>query len=281
MPEHPQRTYNRRVRLSITTRRESEPVADLTTHRVLHRAMCVDSYRLTNLAAALTHGTDDMTFGSERTIAVCDYLTQVLAMIRSHQATEDKVLWPVIEAAAGGVVGPAMLAKHTTDHHRLGQLLDRTQALTDQLAAGGTDRRWAGRLSAELRVLSRLLERHVTEEERQVFPLITCHVRVDDYAWVLQQSRLRLPSALLPFAVPWIAHHACPDELPRMLTEAWPGMRVVLQIFADRFTTQHHLVFGWDRQQPTPEVSSAHPCPIAQGTLKIGTGKGDRHFSAT
>lgn len=182
MPEHPQRTYNRRVRLSITTRRESEPVADLTTHRVLHRAMCVDSYRLTNLAAALTHGTDDMAFGSERTIAVRDYLTQVLAMIRSHQATEDKVLWPVIEAAAGGVVGPAMLAKHTTDHHRLGQLLDRTQALTDQLAAGGTDRRWAGTLSAELKVLSRLLEWHVTEEERQVFPLITCHVRVDDYA---------------------------------------------------------------------------------------------------
>lgn len=281
MYEHRQCPYNRRVKLAIPARRESEPVADLTTHRVLHRAMCVDSYRLTNLAAALADSTDRLTAESERSIAVRGYLAGVLAVIRNHHEAEDGVLWPVIEAAAGEAVEQAMLTKHTTDHHRLSRFLDRTQALTDQLAAGRTDRRWAGKLSTELRALNRLLEWHVAEEEHQVFPLIACYVGVDDYAWVLQQSRVQVPSALLPFAVPWIAHHAAPDELRRMLAETWPGMRVLLQIFADRFVTQHRLVFGSDRQQPTSEVGSAHPCPIAQDPIEIGIEKGDRHFSAT
>ena len=262
MYEHRQCPYNRRVKHSIPTRRENELVADLTTHRVLHRAMCVDCNRLTNLTAALADGTDHMAVESERSIAVRDYLARVLAVIRSHHEAEEKALWPVIEAAAGEVIGQAMLAKHTADHHRLGHLLDQAQALTDQLAAGITYRRWAGKLSAELRALSRLLEWHVAEEQRQVFPPIACHVRVDDYAWVLPQCRFLFPSAMLPFTVPWIAHHAAPDELRRMLTETWPGMRVVLQIFAERFATQHRLVFGSDRQDPDQKwVALTHAQP--------------------
>lgn len=226
---------------TITVRGAGEPVADLTAHRVAHRAMCLDVHSLAELNAA---GNDVVAAEEQRSIAVRDYLSRVFAVIRSHHETEDEVLWPVIEAAAGAAVGPAMLARHTADHHWLGRLLDHAQVLIDQLPAGYTERGRGGALSTELRVLGRFLEWHVAREERHVFPLITCHVGVEAYAWVLQQSWSWLPSAQLPFAVPWLAHHATPDELSRMLAPTSRRMHVLLQIFDERFTAQHRLVFG-------------------------------------
>ena len=81
----------------------------------------------------------------------------------------------------------------------------------------------AADLAATLHDLSVLLDRHIADEERDIFPLIAEHVRVADYAWLQQQFRRNLSPRTLPFVVPWVVRHSTSQELPALVTEAAAG----------------------------------------------------------
>lgn len=215
-------------------RRPDDPAPDLTDYAVVHRAMTVDTRRLAQAAAVIGD--------RPRAVALRTYLAGVASEIRNHHHVEDHAAWPLILSAAGPEA--AALAALTDDHHRLDPLLDDAERIAAELVGRPADEDVAGRLAATLDELSTLLDQHVADEERDVFPLIRAYMAVPDYAWLQQQFRRGLTLRMLPFVVPWVVRHAAPDELPRLVGDAgWP-LRLVLRLFRGRFTTLEQLVFG-------------------------------------
>jgi iron-sulfur cluster repair protein YtfE (RIC family) len=210
-------------------RRPDEPVPDLLDYRVVHRAMTVDLRKLATAAAELVYRPDP-----KRMAALRHYLNAVSHEIVSHHQVEDDHVWPFLEAVAGHRTA---LVPLTEDHERLDPLLHRA----GELAAR---ERSSPELAAVLRELADLLARHVADEERDVFPIITERVRVADYERLQKRFQGNLKPSLLPFLVPWVMRHASPEDRAALLAEAgWP-LRVLNRLFEPRFRAREELLFG-------------------------------------
>jgi len=202
---------------------------DLRDYRVVHRAMTVDLQRLAAAAADLVDRPDPA-----RMAALRYYLRVVSAEIESHHHVEDEDVWPFLEAVAGDRTA---LVPLTEDHERLDPLLHRANELAAREVADPE-------LVGVLREVRDLLVRHVADEERDVFPIITERVRVADYERLQKRFRGNLKPRLLPFLVPWVMRHASPEDRAALLAEAgWP-MRVLNRLFEPRFRAREELLFG-------------------------------------
>lgn len=99
-------------------------------------------------------------------------------------------------------------------------------------------------LAATLHEVGDLLARHVTDEERDVFPIISERVRVEVYARLPERVRVTLGLGLLTFVVPWVVGHATPDERRRLLAGAPRPLRVVLAVTEGGFRTRAGRLFA-------------------------------------
>lgn len=214
---------------TVRARRPGEPVPDLLDYRIVHRAMTVDLERLTRAAAALVEKPH-----RRRLAALRDYLAAVSGEIESHHQVEDEDVWPFLEEVAGERTA---LVPLTEDHQRLDPLLHRAAALA------ALDRA-TPELATTLREVSDLLTAHVAAEERDVFPIIVDHVRVEDYRRLQERFRKNLTPRLLPFLVPWVLEHATPAERATLLAEAGAAMRLLNLLFAPAYRARARLVFG-------------------------------------
>jgi deazaflavin-dependent oxidoreductase (nitroreductase family) len=215
--------------IPVLVRRPDEPVPDLLDYRVVHRAMTVDIRKLATAAAELVDRPDP-----KRMAALRHYLNAVSHEIVSHHQVEDDHVWPFLEAVAGHRTALVPLRE---DHERLDPLLHRAGELADR-------ERSSPELAAVLRELAGLLARHVADEERDVFPIITDFVRVEDYQRMQQEFRRNLRPSLLPFLVPWVLGHATAEERLALLADAgWP-LRLLSTLFEPRFRARAELLFG-------------------------------------
>jgi len=204
-------------------------VPDLRDYRAVHRAMTVDVARLAAAAADLVDRPDPA-----RMAALRYYLRVVSAEIESHHHVEDEDVWPFLEAVAGDRTA---LVPLTEDHEQLDPLLHRANELAAREVADPE-------LVGVLREVADLLARHVADEERDIFPIITERVRVADYERLQKRFRGNLRPQLLPFLVPWVIRHAPPEDRAALLAEAgWP-MRVLNRLFEPRFRAREELLFG-------------------------------------
>jgi hemerythrin-like domain-containing protein len=213
----------------IRRRLLGEPVPDLTTYRVVHRAMTTDLGRLTKAAAELVEKPDPARFAALRL-----YLDAVSGEIESHHRVEDEDVWPALEELAGERTA---LVPLTEDHERLDPLLRRAA----ELAA--LDRA-TPELADVLGEITGLLVRHIADEERDVFPIIEDCMRVEDYAALQKRFASNLRPRLLPFLAPWAVRHATPGERAVIVGEAGAMLRVLLALFERRFTAREQLLFG-------------------------------------
>jgi iron-sulfur cluster repair protein YtfE (RIC family) len=220
-------------------RRPDEPAPDLLDYTVVHRAMTADVRRLAAVAEGVARGHEP--FDARRAAAFRAYLAGISAEIRSHHHVEDEHVWPVLVAVAPEAAG---LAELTGDHGELDPLLDTAEGVAARIAAAPDDRAQAATLATVLAELSRLLDRHIADEERVVFPMIRRHVRVADYRRLQRRFRGNLSLHTLAFVVPWVAAHATEDEHSALLGDAGLPLRVLLRIVGGRFAAQQAVVFG-------------------------------------
>lgn len=228
---------------TVVPRRPDEPGPDLSDYVLVHRAMTTDLRRMARAVDRLAHGREKNS--PQRAAALRDYLAGISAEIRSHHKVEDDDVWPFLVAVAGRRAAElAELSELTTDHHELDPLLDAAGELAGSLAARSDDHRATERLADMLAALSTLLDRHVSDEERDVFPLIRRYVRVRDYRRLQRRFRGSLSLGALRFVVPWVVSHATEQERPRILADAGWSLRLLLRIFGPGFAAQQRLVFG-------------------------------------
>jgi hypothetical protein len=127
--------------------------------------------------------------------------------------------------------------RNEDDHDRLDPLLGRAT----ELAAAD---RAIPELVSVLAELADLLERHIADEERDVFPIITERVRVEDYRVMQERFRGNLGLRKVAFVAPWVAGHATAAERRALVADAGLPMRVVLRLCGPAFRARERVVFG-------------------------------------
>lgn len=222
---------------TVTPRRPGEPVVDLLHLRVIHVVMLRDLRRLTALADDVAAGATRL--DARRARALQRWIGRSMTSIHHHHAAEDEVLWPVIEGSAGSAVD---LTELTDDHSVLDPRMDRIRAAAAALASAPTSEDAATALAVGLADLRDLLEEHIADEERTVFPVMEEHVSTTDWDRVKVEVGKR--DSDLPFVLPRIADAATPEQLATLLREAGPVFRVLLALLQPGYRRFERTVFG-------------------------------------
>ncbi|MFI5907837.1 hemerythrin domain-containing protein [Dactylosporangium sp. NPDC051541] len=212
----------------------SEP--NLVGITVNHRSMVGDARRFADVTRAIADGHVPAT--PARAKAIHRYLLTLCDGIHHHHQAEDDVLWPILNATAGAEVD---LAELTDDHAQLDPLLDRIRTQSAALAAAPADRDAAARLADSLATLRDLLDEHIEDEERTVFPVIRRYV--SGAQWQQVETAVR-KGGKMGFELPRIERYATPAELDELYRLAGPVLRLMLAAVRPAFLRRERLIFG-------------------------------------
>ena len=110
---------------------------------------------------------------SDRVDAVADYVGFHMVGLEAHHSSEDELIWPLLYQRAGmsGALIRRMEAQHSGVHDAL---VTTRKELSAWEASPTTDRSAA--LATALGAVADRLSEHLTEEERDVVPLIAAHI---------------------------------------------------------------------------------------------------------
>ncbi|GIH76105.1 hemerythrin domain-containing protein [Planobispora longispora] len=205
---------------------------DLLGLTIAHRAMRGDARRMAVLATELA--ASGRRVGPARATAISEDVAKLCKSIHHHHTTEDQVLWPVIERSAGAEVD---LRDLSDDHSALDPLLAEISGHAARFAAT----RDAADLAAALTRLADLLDEHIAEEERLIFPVITRYVSAADWKTVEDAARR---GSDIRFDLPRVERYARPEELARLHKAAGPVLTLLLALVRPGYRRRQRLIFG-------------------------------------
>ena len=192
---------------ALRVRTAGEPEPDLTSTVVTHRAIRRDLRRLAACPGQIAASGAPRS----RSRAICRYTAALLAQIQAHHQNEDEILWPMIAATAGQAVD---LVPLTDDHQAIAAAGGRaSQALASLRTAPGT----VAELHTSVSQLRDMLDEHIADEEQRILAAMRRYLPAGAYRWCEQQMRRRTAPPGPRFTAPWLARHAHPDELSRLL----------------------------------------------------------------
>ncbi|NUR87554.1 MAG: hemerythrin domain-containing protein [Nonomuraea sp.] len=201
--------------------------------KIGHRAMRGDARRLADLMGRLANG--DQRADAARRAAIGSFADKLCAGIHHHHTAEDAVLWPVIVRSAGDAVD---LSELTDDHAQLDPLLEEIRRAAAVLK---NDPSAAVRLATGLAALADLLDEHIEEEERLIFPIIEKYVSEED--WELVEQAVR-KGGDIAFDLPRIGQYATEPELGELRRLAGPLLSLVLVLLRPGHRRRQQLIFG-------------------------------------
>ena len=202
--------------------------------RVTHRAIRQDLRRLT----ACLSGIAARGVPSSRVDAICRYTAALLAGIRAHLDDEDRIVWPVIAAAAGAAVD---LTPLTDDHEAIRAAASQVSRI---VAAVRADPGALAELHAPIDGLRDMLDEHIEDEEAQIFPAMLRYLPADAYWWCEEQLGRTSSPSRRRFAAPWLARYAWPDEQSRLLARGGWLARIVLATARPGYARLERRAFG-------------------------------------
>ncbi|MEJ2867316.1 hemerythrin domain-containing protein [Actinomycetospora sp. OC33-EN08] len=219
--------------MTATTALAPTTDTDLLGIRIAHRIMRRDARRLAGLAAAWADGSDPLSGRRRRVFGA--WIEGLCRDIHHHHATEDDVLWPVLERHAGAEVD---LGPLSDDHAALDPVLDDIRAGFAVAASGGR----VDVLAERLTHLADLLDEHIGEEERDLFPIIRRHVPLAD--WQVVEKAAQRGGAGIRYALPRIVDVATDEEFATMTASAPKPLLLVMKLLLPRYRREKTLL-GW------------------------------------
>jgi hemerythrin-like domain-containing protein len=170
---------------------------DLTTYRLIHRAIRQSTARLT--AAVGTLSEQDR---HDRGRRLARWYAGFEGELRLHHTVEDDFFFPALFERVPSL--RAYLARIDDEHHELDELIVTTRAavgaFTDPSVSFADAVTGAAGAAAELEAL---MDRHLDFEDAEILPLFTRHMDAADYHEI--EGRLATPMLdQLKFTVPWM-----------------------------------------------------------------------------
>ncbi|WP_214415332.1 hemerythrin domain-containing protein [Sphaerisporangium fuscum] len=206
---------------------------DTLGFRIAHRAMRGDTRRLAAVTAEIAAGRQ--TCDRTRAAAISDFVAKLCASVHHHHTVEDEVLWPLLERSAGAAVD---LSDLSDDHSELVPLLEEARRAAHAFATGPSP---AGRLATVLATLADLLDEHIQEEERTIFPIIRTYVSAADWRMVENEAR---KGGNIAFELPRIGEYARPEEMAQLRELAGPVLSLMLALTRGPHRRRRRLIFG-------------------------------------
>jgi hypothetical protein len=205
--------------------------ADLLGIRIAHRVMRREARRYAALATAWADGSDPLTGRRRRVFG--RWLEGLCLDIHHHHATEDDHLWPILERHAGAEID---LAPLSDDHAALDPVLDDLRQAFLVAAAGGRVEPLAERLT----FLADLLDEHIAEEERDMFPVILRYVPLAD--WTTVEQAARSGGAGVRWVLPRLVDVATPEEFALLTAAAPKPLLAVMKLLLPRYRRESRLM---------------------------------------
>jgi iron-sulfur cluster repair protein YtfE (RIC family) len=212
---------------------------DLCTYVLVHRAIRRDLSRLSGLADEVVSGERRIRAGEARQLGA--YVRDLVTCLDGHLDVENEILWPVVASAAGAAVDIGPLVD---DHHALDDLIARAASEVDGWLRTPDDRRAAAGAATALRDLRDLFDEHITEEERDVFPIVAEYVDAAEYDRCEKRIQATTAGSVKRFLVPWLMAVATPAEKASALHRGGWRMRLVLAVSQRRYAARAAAVFG-------------------------------------
>ena len=205
--------------------------ADLLGMRIAHRIMRREARLMAGLAAAWADGSDPLTGRRRRVFGA--WIDGLCRDIHHHHGTEDDVLWPILERHAGAEVD---LAPLSDDHAALDPVLEDIRSGFVVAAAGGR----VDVLAARLTHLADLLDEHIAEEERDLFPVIRRYVPRSEWAVVEKAAQRGGPG--VRYALPRIVDVATEEEFATMAASAPKVLVLMLKVLLPRYRREKRVL---------------------------------------
>ncbi|MEV6061933.1 hemerythrin domain-containing protein [Nocardia asteroides] len=202
--------------------------------RLAHRAMLADTARLGVVVGELAAG--GASCPPRRARALTEYLGLLCDSIHHHHRVEDEVLWPALTAAAGDAVE---LRELTDDHAQLEPALAEIRTLCADLVARRPGA--AAALAERLTRLHTVLDEHIADEERTVFPIITEYLTTEQWATVEAAAR---GGAVLSFELPRMLAVGTRAELAELMAEGGLPLRVMRTVFGIGYRRRERALAG-------------------------------------
>jgi iron-sulfur cluster repair protein YtfE (RIC family) len=184
----------------VKTRIPARTTPDLTTLRLIHRAMVRDADRIATAAATLADHPDP-----RASRALEWFGNNYLALLRHHHYSKDDVVWPLILASAGDIVD---LTSLTEEHRTLNELITTIQGVLKDPADASAARTL---VIATARLRTELAD-HLVVEDRDVLPVIERFVSIRDLNKADRRIQRTAPLHAVLFLVAWLDAHAGPNE---------------------------------------------------------------------
>jgi putative ABC transport system ATP-binding protein len=232
-----------RIEPSVTRgeRARHEPQPDLAVMVVTHRAMRED---LRRLARCLDVDGSDVPVA--RAQALREYAGAVLGEIRGYHATEERLVWPAVAAAAGQALD---LSPLQDDHRAIAAAVGRADRV---LAATSDSRTWLAGLHDLVSELSDMLNDHIADVEQQVFPAIRHYLPAEAYQRCERQVKQAIWRRGSRFGGPWRARFAQPGERSALLPQGGPLTRLGRSAARFEYSRLERRVFGASQATSQP-----------------------------
>ena len=168
---------------------------------------------------------------SSRAAAVAEYVGFHLDGLQAHHSTEDEFIWPALHQRAS--MSGALIRRMEEQHSGLHEALDTTQKeLTAWEASPTTER--SGALEEALGTVAERLTEHLTEEERDVVPLIAAHITQDEWDHAGEAAFSKFTPKQRFIAMGEMLAAASPTEAARMLAGIPTPIRVLWRLVGRR-----------------------------------------------
>lgn len=201
------------------------PRPDVNEMVVIHRVFRREFTALPKLIRAGADG--DVARGR----IVAEHLTVILDGLHMHHTGEDAVLWPLLQVRAA----PSTALVETMEHQH-GIVDSRTHELRAQSDAWAQAPTSTGgeRLARTVEGLSAVLFEHLELEEREILPLVSCHITVAEWQSLGEHGRDVMSARQLPLMFGAILEEADAGEKARLLAEMPLPVRLFLRTVGAR-----------------------------------------------
>ena len=168
---------------------------------------------------------------SGRAAAVAEYIGFHLDGLQGHHSTEDEFIWPALHQRAG--MSGALIHRMETQHSGLHDAVVTTQEeLTAWEASPTTES--AAALARALGTVAERLTEHLTEEERDVVPLIAAHITQEEWDHGGEVAFSKFTTKQRFIAMGEMLTAASPTEGARMLAGIPRPIRVIWRLVGRR-----------------------------------------------
>ena len=178
----------------------------------------------------------------ERAQVITEHISDVSTLLHRHHHGEDANIWPLLLERCPGECAPLveqMEAQHEDIATIGGEIDDRLRAW----AAAAAEPREA--LAAALDRLLAVLREHLTDEEKNVVPLIEQHITSAEWDQAVEKEAADVDPAALPFEFGMVMYEGDPEVVDTIVAKMPESVRPVIREVATQAFAEHsRLVHG-------------------------------------